>query len=125
LTHAGRPIEEFVSRRALRRAYRDQAADDVDVAAIAQRARRGDQLAGQVFDEAMAVLGQVIAPWLASFSAEALVIGGAIARSWDLLEAGLRRGLVRAGLDPDSIAIAPGTPDDDIAAIGAALAVRP
>ena len=42
---------------------------------------------------AFRVLGAALVPWLARFEATALVVGGSIAASWDLIEGPLRAGL--------------------------------
>lgn len=89
----GAPIENVVSRRAIRAAYEWQTGSAVDVHEIAMRARQGDQHARNVMAFTMEVLGAAIAPWVESFEASILVMGGSISQSWDLLEAPLRRGL--------------------------------
>ncbi|MEY9871706.1 glucokinase [Streptacidiphilus sp. MAP12-33] len=95
LRHAGQPLEETVSRRALRRAYGQAtgSASPPDVREIALRARQGDAAAAGVFSEAFRVLGLVLGPVLAAFDPSVLVIGGSIASSWDLVSGPLREGL--------------------------------
>ncbi|MBV9822688.1 MAG: ROK family protein [Actinobacteria bacterium] len=94
LSHAGRPLEDRVSRRAIRAAYAAAGGSDApDVKEIADRARAGDPLAAEVFAAAFRVLGAVLGPWLRRFEAELLVVGGSISRSFDLIEAPLRDGL--------------------------------
>lgn len=102
----GRPLEDVVSRRAIRAAYRagtatvDYGSDGdavPDVAEIAARARRGDPVARSVLRTAFGTLGGVLAPWLAAFRATALVVGGSMTGSWDLIGPALREGLARAG----------------------------
>ncbi|MFL6163448.1 MAG: ROK family protein [Jatrophihabitantaceae bacterium] len=97
LSHAGSPLEEWVSRRALRRDYaaRTGRPDDTDVKQIAALARAGDPAAVASFDGAFTVLGEVLGPWLERFGADQLVIGGSIAGAWDLIEGPLRAGLCR------------------------------
>jgi glucokinase len=81
----GRPLEDVVSRRAIRAAYRDATHDtSADVRDIADRARGGDTVARGVIDAAMGRLGTALAPWLGRFSAEVVVIGGSMSASWDL-----------------------------------------
>ncbi|PJN36204.1 glucokinase [Streptomyces sp. CB02959] len=97
LSYGGRPLEETVSRRGIRAAYARAALDDPDVVpdvrAIAELARAGDRHAWAVLDHAFRALGAVLAPWLARFEATALVVGGSIAASWDLIEGPLRAGV--------------------------------
>ena len=81
----GRPLEDYVSRRAIRAAYRDATHDaSADVRDISDRARAGDPVAHAVIDAAMGRLGVALAPWLARFRAEVVVIGGSMSASWDL-----------------------------------------
>lgn len=103
LSHAGRPLEETVSRRAIRARYRrlrgpDSPDETVDVRDIAQRARDGDATATAVIAESFSALGQALAPWLRFFGPTVLVVGGAMSRSWDLVGDGLRLGITR--VDP-------------------------
>lgn len=104
LTHAGRPLEETVSRRALLRRYAEltggaagpggtEQPGGVDIRDIADRARAGEEAARRVLDEALRVLGAVLRPWVSGFRATALVVGGSIAGSWSLIAEPLRAGL--------------------------------
>ncbi len=102
LQHAGLPLEDWVSRRALRRAYAkatgaadDGVEDGVDVKELANRARAGDLAALASFAAAFIVLGEVLGPWLERFGTDQLVVGGAISNAWDLIEGPLRIGLSR------------------------------
>jgi glucokinase len=96
LSYGGRPLEHIVSRRGIRAAYARAALDPhvvPDVQTIAELARRGNRHACAVLEQAFRVLGAALAPWLARFEATALVVGGSIAASWDLIEGPLRAGL--------------------------------
>jgi glucokinase len=124
LTIGGRPLEDTVSRRAILARYGELTADpvgpDVDVREVAQRARAGDPVASDVLVSAFAALGEALAPWLRQFGATVLVVGGAIARAWDLVGPPLRDGLDR--YDPDgTIQVMPAAHPDEAALIGAAL----
>ena len=77
----GAPVEEMLSRRGLRAAY---GGDDPDVVEIARRARDGERRATDVLGGFGTALGQFLAPWLERFDPTCLVLGGSIARSWDL-----------------------------------------
>ncbi|MDQ1743123.1 MAG: hypothetical protein QOE23_1462 [Pseudonocardiales bacterium] len=97
LSHAGRPLEDWVSSRAIRAGYlRAGGSVDREVVEIAGLARAGDAAAGAAFDAAFRVLGEVLGPWLERFGADRLVIGGSISRSFDLVEGPLRAGLSAA-----------------------------
>ena len=97
LSYAGKPLEETVSRRAIRRAYTDAArepsASALDVREIAQRARQGDRVALSVLTRAFRALGTVLGPWIVAFEPTVLVVGGSIAASWDLIAEPLHAGL--------------------------------
>ncbi|MEO6700871.1 MAG: ROK family protein [Jatrophihabitantaceae bacterium] len=97
LDRDGLPLEDWVSRRALRRAYAQLAdtSEDCDVKEIADRARAGDATAVQVFERAFTILGEVVGPWLERFGVDQLVVGGSISGAWDLIAGPLRTGLCR------------------------------
>lgn len=81
----GRPLEDVVSRRAIRAAYRRATGDaHADVREIAERARGGEPAARDVIDTAMRLLGAALAPYFRRFGAEVVVIGGSMSASWDL-----------------------------------------
>jgi glucokinase len=112
--YRGRPAEETVSRAALLASYGDPLLDVHDVAI---RARKGDARARQVFEELAWALGEMTAPWLDSFDASCLVVGGSISHAWDLLEHGLHAALgTLDGLEK----IAPAAHVDEAALLGAA-----
>jgi glucokinase len=94
--HDGRPLEEIVSRRAIRRQYSAKSGCDLDVQEIATRARAGEKTASELIANAMSVLGRALAPWCAAFSAEAVVVAGAMADSWDLIGSPILDGLREA-----------------------------
>lgn len=95
LSFAGKPLEETVSRDAMRRAYARATGGsrDIDVLEIAQRAHAGDRAAIEVFEQTYRVLGTVLVPILEAFNPQILVVGGSIAASWDLVAGPLREGL--------------------------------
>ncbi len=86
LQHEGDDLEDHVSRRALIGAYRKATGRDADVLDIAEAARGGEADALAAVEHYYDVLARVLNPWLDRFGAEVLVIGGSIARSWDLAE---------------------------------------
>ena len=116
LRHRARPVEDLVSRAALIAAYGDPRLDVRDLAGLA---RRGDVRAARVFEELATALGEVLAPWVVSFGATCLVVGGLISRAWDLLAPSLRAEL--RGVAPLRT-IAPAAHLDDAALLGAARA---
>ena len=105
------PVEERISRRALLARYE---AESVEVVEIAQRARAGVPGARDAFDALSTDLSAFLRPWLARFAPSCLVVGGSIARSWDLLERGLN------SLEADVAVLTPAEHIDDAALLGAA-----
>lgn len=97
LTIDGRPLEDTVSTRALRAAYHRRTGTEATVQEICALARAGDGTAAEVVGTAMRALGAAVAPWVLRFSASRIVVGGSIARSWDVIGAPLRDGLTGTG----------------------------
>lgn len=102
LRYAGLPLEETVSRRAIRRAYAGTTGEspEPDVREIAQRARQGDRAAARVFAQTFRALGAVLGPYLTASGATILVVGGSIAASWDLVAGPLRAGTTAVAIEP-------------------------
>ena len=99
MTIGGVPLEDVVSRRAIRRAYAAAGGDaEADVREIAEAARAGSRTARRVLDGAMTALGRVVGRCCAGFRAEVLVVGGSMAGSWDLFEPAFRVGALGNGL---------------------------
>ncbi len=126
VVHEGRPLEETVSRRAIRRAYAaayagspDEAAPDVHV--IAERFRMGDDLARAVLTHAFVGLGSALAPLVQRFEASILVIGGSMAGSWDIVEPAVRLGLSEAAFDLGRLEVRPAERNQVAALLGAAF----
>ncbi|WP_413600301.1 ROK family protein [Curtobacterium sp. Curtsp57] len=94
----GHALEETVSSPAIRLADRARSGRERTVEEICAAARAGDREAREVVASAMRALGAVLQPWVERFGADRVVVGGSIARSWDVIEAPLRAGLA---LDED------------------------
>lgn len=86
------------------------------VAELASRARQ-DPAAAAIFDRYGENLGAIAGPWLASFGAADVVLGGRIAGAFDLFAPSLRRALESAGAIV-SVRTHPNT--EDAAIVGAA-----
>ena len=82
--------EDFVSRRAIRAAYRRLSGCDEgavpDVKEIASRAQAGEGAAQQTFSDMGAYFGRIIRPVLLSLDADRLILGGQIAKAHALFE---------------------------------------
>jgi glucokinase len=81
----GAPLEDVMSRRAIRRAYLTATGIEADVAEICERARAGEAAARAVLEHALHTLGITLGPLLSRFGAEVVVVGGSMAGSWDVL----------------------------------------
>lgn len=89
----GDPLEDTMSTSALRRAFLARAGRDRSVEQICALARSGDAVAVEVVHTALHALGAALGPWVHRFGADAVVVGGSIARSWDVIGSPLRDGL--------------------------------
>lgn len=89
----GQPLEQTMSRRAIRAAYARRTGDVLsDVREIAIRAAAGDEIAAAVLEHALTGLGRAIAAPIADFGADLVVVGGSLTGSWTLLEPWLLAG---------------------------------
>ncbi|MFI6093092.1 ROK family protein [Streptomyces sp. NPDC051218] len=98
ITVDGLPLEEVISRRAIRARYARaaglaQGSQGPDVSDVAALARTGDPQATAVILECFSTLGRALAPWCGAFRADVMVVGGSMAASWDLIGPALREGL--------------------------------
>jgi glucokinase len=124
VVHEGRPLEETVSRRAIRTAYAATAGSPgvaPDVHVIAERSRHGDEAAGAVLAHAFRGLGAALAPLVQRFEASIVVIGGSMAGSWDIVEPAVRLGLTRAASELGRLEVRPAERNQVAALLGAAF----
>ena len=88
---------------------------------IAQAALKGDEVAKQIYRTFGENLAECVAPWLEKFGADAFVIGGNIARDWDLYVPALEVGLAKRLSRP--VAVKPCELGEQAPIYGAALAL--
>jgi glucokinase len=120
LRTGARPLEQVMSRRAIRCRYADATGDSTaDVREIADRAGAGEDTARAVLTRALHGLGVTLAPCLREFAAEILVVGGSMAASWALFEPWFRDALGEAAT---GLVIAT-SPDAELAALRGAAHV--
>jgi glucokinase len=97
LPFRGRLLDDFISRRGILALYRSLASTPLsprlDVRHIALRARSGNRVCRQVFEEFGRLLGAALAPIIREFGAECLIFGGRISKAFDLFEKPMRREL--------------------------------
>ena len=118
---AGAPLEETMSRRAIRRAYAAATGDgDADVREIAARAVSGEISAVRVLRDALTALGRGLAGPVGQFRADVMVVGGSMTGSWDLFEPWVFDGWTAIGTTPPPIRLADHAETAPL--IGAALA---
>jgi len=115
----GAPLEDAVSTRAIQRRYGELTGRSLEVRAIAERARTGEEHARAVLEAAMFELGGVLAPWVDSFHATELVVGGSMARSWDVLGTAFVRGITSS--TAARVAVRASALLDDAPLVGAAV----
>lgn len=114
----GAPLEDAVSTRAIQRRYGQEAGRDVAVRDIAERARAGEQRASGVLEASMVELGEALAPWIESFRATEVAVGGSMARSWDVLGPAFEGAIRRH--NGAGVVVRPSRLFDDAPLIGAA-----
>jgi glucokinase len=111
----GKPVEDAISSRGLLCRH---GAGRGAVAGLAEDARAGVPNAVRVFEQLGDDLGEFVAPWLRSFGASCLVVGGSIANAWNLFAGTLQRSLAPV---PGVEVIARAADIDDAPLLGAAL----
>lgn len=118
----GAKLERSFSRRAIRRAFAAAGGDPAaDVAAIAAAGQAGDARAESVLRLAADALGRALAPSLSRFAPDVVVVGGAMAGSWPLLQPWVRAGYTSVVADPPPTRVA--AAGDRAGLIGAAARV--
>ncbi|MEV0721370.1 ROK family protein [Micromonospora purpureochromogenes] len=119
----GRPgcLEAVASASAVGRRYTELAGSPLTAAEVADRAAAGEELAGQVWREAVEALADGLATAQALYDVETMVIGGGLARAgarlFDPLRAALRERMT-FHREPRLVAAALG---DEAGCLGAAL----
>jgi glucokinase len=112
----GMPVEQTISSGAVAARY----GAPLECEEIAARANAGEPSARRVFEELGHAVAEFLTPWLRTFEPTCLVVGGSIARSWDLFAPALRGGLEAI----DSLrAVVVAAHLDDAALLGAACHV--
>jgi glucokinase len=90
LPFRGAPVEQTISSSGIRAGYRGADVQGLDAVDIAARANEGDPEALRAFEELGQALGEFLQPFLRAFRPGCLVVGGSIARSWELFAEALR-----------------------------------
>jgi glucokinase len=85
--------EDYVSGPALVKNYQSKTGRTLNPAEIAEAARAGEKTAVESYLELGFHLGKILNPWIKSFDADCVVVGGNVARSWDLFAQNLQETL--------------------------------
>jgi glucokinase len=85
--------EDYVAGPALVKNYGAKTGRTLNPAEIAEAARGGEKAAIESYLELGSHLGEILNPWAKAFAADCIVVGGNIARSFDLFEGGLEQTL--------------------------------
>lgn len=88
-------VEALASGPAIARRYLASGGAALTPAEIAERARRGEVLARHIYRRAGEALGAALAAWAQVANPEAVIVGGSLARSLDLLAPAMARSLGR------------------------------
>ncbi len=88
-------VESVASGTAIGKIYLAETGEEVPGSEIARRARGGDMVARRVFGRAGAALGTACAAWAQVANPQAVIAGGSLAQSLDLLLPSLERSLHR------------------------------
>ena len=86
-------LEQYASATGIRQSYAEGKGDVLEAIEIADRAHDGDARARSAFSRAGAALGFVVAHLAKVLDVSDLVIGGGVARSWDLCDVAFQRRL--------------------------------
>lgn len=97
--YLGGIAEDHASGRAILHSYRRLGGQANTVLQISEAARQGDRAAQQAFALLGHHLGQIVAPWISTFGASLVVVGGSISGSFDLFESSLRHSLDPLGVE--------------------------
>ncbi|TDD29018.1 ROK family protein [Kribbella turkmenica] len=87
-SYDGKPLEDWISARAILRAYFARTGTEepeIGVKEIADRAREGTGDAREVLVEAFGVLAAALPPWLERFGVTKVVLGGSISGAFDIV----------------------------------------
>lgn len=86
-------VEAIASGPSIARLYARRGGEDLDAKEIARRAHAGERLARSVYRKAGAALGAACAAWAQVANPQAIIAGGSLAESLDLLQPPLERAL--------------------------------
>ncbi len=90
-------LDDRISRRGILQRYKElihAQEESLDVKEIAEKAHAGNRSALEVFQETGAILGEQVRPFGETFGVECIVVGGQIARAYDLMSDPMEQALM-------------------------------
>jgi glucokinase len=92
--YKGGIADDTFSSRGLVKAWKDLSGETIPGAKeLDELARAGDQRALAVFEQWGTKMAECLNPWLSTFGVDTIVLGGNIAKAWDLFVPALKRGI--------------------------------
>lgn len=119
LPYGNRTLDEVASTRGIKSAFRRATGQDKNVLEIANAAKDGDTSAGLVFAEVARALADTLLPIVDQFAADAVIVGGSIAKSWSVTGGLLSNFMQHSGVD-----VIPSELGEAAALLGAATCAR-
>jgi len=116
LPRGGNILEHWVSGPGLARIYESMTGESLDAKTVSVMARSGDKAAIAAYEQMGVILGEALAPLSARFEADAIVVGGNVAKSFKLFASAMVGEMVRRNQEPHVIP----APTDNLAIRGAA-----
>jgi len=114
--YKGGIADDTFSSRGLVKAWKDLSGETINNAKeLDDLACAGDQRAHAVFEQWGGQLAECLNPWLSALDVDTIVLGGNIAKAWDLFVPALKRGI------GDSVQVNPAELGESAQMIGAAL----
>ncbi len=114
--YKGGIADDTFSSRGLVKAWKDLSGETIHGAKqLDDLARAGDQRALVVFEQWGSQMAECLTPWLSLFDVDTIVLGGNIAKAWDLFVPALKRGI------GEKVRVNPAELGESAQMIGAAL----
>ncbi|OZG61472.1 sugar kinase [Bifidobacterium lemurum] len=118
-------LEGLAGGRGIARLWHEATGGDEDTREVGDLARSGDERALALWDQAGDSVAKAVAICQSLLDIDEVVIGGSVAKSWDLLEPAIRRGIEAYPVPiAREVAIAHADDGDDTVARGAAASAR-
>ena len=118
-------LEALAGGRGIARLWHEATGGDEDTRAIGDLARSGDERALALWDQAGDGVAKAVAICQSLLDIDEVVIGGSVAKSWDLLEPAIRRGIVAYPVPvAREVTITHAADGNDTVARGAAASAR-